>query len=262
MGRKQPGSERFESTYSALYHDRWTPLKEALLKPPCQTGYDNGLLKPYFLDEASLEPPRLLGAEPGMEVLDLCAAPGGKSLVLAKALAGKGNLLLNDMSADRVRRLRQVMKEHLPPDLLSTVSIIQGDGSRMGMKIRDRFDRILLDAPCSSERHVLNSPLHLDEWGPGRIKSLAIRQFALAVSALDMLKPGGIMVYSTCSIHPDENDGVIEKLLKRRAGMIELLENKSPPGEKTSCGSIILPDVSFSRGPIYMAILVKSTAIR
>lgn len=257
MARKEPGSIRFEKEYSEIWKERWEDLRKALLEPTHQTAWSDGLLQPYFLDKASLIPPQQLSPESGMKVLDLCAAPGGKSLVLAVMLNGKGVLHLNDLSSDRIRRLKLVLKDHLSEKLAAPIIITKSDGSQMGIRIKNSFDRILLDAPCSSERHVINSPRHLADWTPGRIKNLAIRQFALVASAFDMLKPGGIMVYSTCSIHPDENDNVIAKLMKKRAGLVTLIKPEGEEGESTEHGRIILPDRCGGSGPIYWCKIQK-----
>ncbi|MDI9456241.1 MAG: hypothetical protein QM442_10410 [Spirochaetota bacterium] len=115
----------------------------------------------------------------------------------------------------------------------------------------------MLDAPCSSERHVLSDEKALKDWSPSRPKRLAVNQFAMLASALEAVVPGGLILYSTCSINPLENEEVIAKLEKRRAGRFEELHLDR--GEKRSFGSIILPDVSDGKGPLYMCLIRRLT---
>jgi 16S rRNA C967 or C1407 C5-methylase (RsmB/RsmF family) len=188
----------------------------------------------------------------------MCAAPGGKSLVIAAALEGTGSLVSNDRSASRRGRLKRVIAEHLPADYAASVLISSHDATRWGLYEKDRYDRILLDAPCSSERHVLGEAKYLEQWSPSRTKRLAAQSFAMAAAALDALKPGGLLLYSTCTISRLENDGVIGKLLKRRPGMVEILEVPLGYGEKTEYGHMVLPDSSGGKGPMYIARLRKT----
>ncbi len=116
----------------------------------------------------------------------------------------------------------------------------KSDASRWGLSKTEEFDRILVDAPCSGERHLLKKPLELARWSLKGSKGLVVRQHALLCSALDCLKPGGRLVYSTCSIQPAENDGVIERLKKSREGEFEVERVAAPIGEPTANGWIIL----------------------
>ncbi len=247
---KKPGETLFEEYYSRCWGDRWPGLRESLFKEIDHYHLSDGLLQPYYLDEASLYPARELDVQPGDEVLDMCAAPGGKSLILATALQGTGSLTVNDLSPDRRRRLKQVMEDHLKPEWRENLRYTGFDGSLWYRHEPSRFDRILLDAPCSSERHVLNSPEHLKKWSPGRIKSLAPRQFALLCSALDAVKPGGLIVYSTCALADEENDLIVERLMKKRKGRFVTEPALFDRGEETRYGRHILPDRDRT-GPIY-----------
>ena len=120
----------------------------------------------------------------------------------------------------------------------------------------DTFDRVLLDAPCSSERHVLKNENELAKWGPKRTKKLATIQYGLLCSALLSCKPGGTIVYSTCSLSPLENDNIIEKLLKKKGDQVELSNLPVDYFDQTEFGQISLPH-RHKIGPIYMARLKK-----
>ena len=250
------GSEAFHAHYGAIYRERWEVLKGAMGSPREAEAVKEGLLRPYHLDGGSLWPPSLLMVKAGEAVLDLCSAPGGKALQLALALGGNGRLVLNELSRSRRNRLERVVEEHLEPSLRKNIEIWGKDGSRLGEYIEDRFDAILLDAPCSSERHLIENPSQLETWGPKRTKQLAHRQMGLLCSALELLKPGGRLVYSTCSISPEENENLIEKFIKKRKGRVESVDQPGGPGEKKSYGRLILPDTSFGQGPMFACLMM------
>jgi 5-methylcytosine rRNA methyltransferase NSUN4 len=247
---KKSGEELFEEYYASRWGERWYSLKKSLFDEVTHYSLTEGLEQTYFLDEASLYPPKELDVKLGETVLDVCAAPGGKSLILATALQGSGSLTVNDLSPDRRRRLRQVMESHLRPEWQENIRFTGFDGSLWYRYEPNSYDKILLDAPCSSERHVLNSPEHLKKWTPGRIKSLAPRQFALLCSALETVKPGGLIVYSTCALAEEENDLIIERLMKKRKGRFTVEPTLLSKGEETRYGRHILPDRDGA-GPIY-----------
>ncbi len=247
----------FDGCYTDLYGGRWPSLKESLLADPAYTELKEGLLKPYFLDEASLIAAKNLDAAPGEMILDMCAAPGGKTLAIALALGGNGTLIANDRSASRRERLKRVLEEHLPDPIFATVTVTSHDATRWGLYEQDVYDRVLLDAPCSSERHVLNSAAHLSRWSPARSRRLAAQAYAMLAAAYTAAKPGGVILYSTCALSPLENDGVVERLLSKRHA--EILQVDAP-GEETDYGRQIMPDRDGGRGPMYIAKLRKTEA--
>ena len=126
------------------------------------------------------------------------------------------------------------------------------------MHKKECYDRILLDAPCSSDRHVLNSPSHLEVWSVKRVKRLSVEQGSLLASAVDALRPGGELIYGTCALSPLENDAVVAKILKKRK-MIEFVRIEDLPegADRTELGVHILPDKTRGCGPIYCAKMVK-----
>ena len=248
-------NQAFEDHYEKLFGDRWALLRESLLLPAASVSYSDGLIKPYMLDRASVLAALSLRLPPCGTVLDACAAPGGKSLVLASRISGETRLLCNELSAERLRRLKNTLNEHLDGEKLRQVSVSGFDAASLGGRKSewDRFDAILLDAPCSSERHVIQSPKALAEWTQARPRFLSRRQWSLLSAAFLLLKPGGSLVYATCALTPEENDGPVSRLLEKYARAIELDEPDFAEGEKTKYGRLILPDVSSGMGPMYVA---------
>ena len=243
----------FDSFYQDLFPGRWTDLKKALLKEPVKSAYMKGLLKPYYLDEASVLAAMALDVQKGDNVLDLCAAPGGKTLLLACKIGTSGSLISNDRSSLRRKRLKRVISEYIPESTVERITVTGHDASRWSLHEQNAYERILLDAPCSSERHVITSPEHLKKWSPARTKHLAIQAYSMLVSALEAVKVNGIIVYSTCALSPFENDGVLEKLTKKRKGRFSILHPVFPFGEPTTYGWQILPDTEKGHGPMYIA---------
>ncbi len=243
----------FHSFYHDLFPERWENLKKALLKEPVKSAYMKGLLKPYYLDEASVMAAMALDVQQGDTVLDLCAAPGGKTLILACQMGTSGSLTSNDRSSLRRNRLKRVISEHIPDSIAEHITVTGHDASRWSLHENGIYDKILLDAPCSSERHVITSPEHLNKWSPARTKHLAIQAYSMLVSALEAVKINGIIVYSTCALSPFENDGVLEKLSRKRKGRFSILHPEFPFGEPTTYGWQILPDTEEGHGPMYIA---------
>ncbi len=215
----------------------------------------------YFLDLASLLPPLALGLNPGESCLDMCAAPGGKTLIVASLLAPNEDdlidLVANEISQDRRSRLIRVLKEQLPEKLFRQIKITAHDASKWCLYQKDHYDKILLDGPCSGERYFIGNEKEIQNWSRKRSQNMAIRQFAILASAFECLKVGGSAVYSTCSISPFENDEVMRKLLKKRTGRVEVLNFASPIGERTEFGWQILPDQCSGFGPIYFSLIKR-----
>lgn len=257
----------------------WAELKE-YIGPPCETFLQTYFLEDgpqeitihkesqlkqfYPLDYASLYPAHelLLAAnsrKDPMRVADLCAAPGGKSLYLLFHLPASAALVVNELSSERYQRLKRVMEDYIPLDRRSAQLTLQkGDAKTWGQREPESFDFVLLDAPCSSERHYLQQPKFMKQWSPSRSKKISQDQFSLLCSALQMLRPGGHLLYSTCALSTLENDGVIERLFHKRARQVELVRKNFPGSEveSTSMGEIILPDRS-EFGPIYFSHIIK-----
>jgi 16S rRNA (cytosine1407-C5)-methyltransferase len=227
--------------------------------PPEPIPYREGLVTPYLLDKASILAAEALALPDEGGVLDAGAAPGGKSLVIASRMGSGVTLLSNELSGERRRRLVNVQDEQLDEDRRARVTVAGNDASVSGGRVteRGRFAAILLDAPCSSERHVLQNEHALAQWTPARPRSLARRQWALLSSCFLMLECGGTMVYSTCALSEEENDGVVSRLIEKYGGEVMLVEPGFPDGEKTAYGRIILPATSDGMGPMYVARIHK-----
>lgn len=256
--KKLSSVELFEQFYSDLYKQRWPSLKESLKKESHPISLSDKLVKPYYLDKASLIAANALPVEENDNVLDMCAAPGGKTLVLALKLKGTGTLVSNDRSSDRRARLHTVIEECLPKEYQTNIRITGHDSSTWGLYEQDMYDCVLLDAPCSSERHVIQDPKALDIWSPSRPKRLSILQYSMLNAAFTAVKVGGFILYSTCSICPMENQGVIAKLFKKHENQVEeiILDSNS---EKLEYGQIILPDTEGENGPLYFCLLRRKS---
>ncbi|MBN2858901.1 MAG: RsmB/NOP family class I SAM-dependent RNA methyltransferase [Sphaerochaetaceae bacterium] len=248
----------FDAYYRKIYEDRWEGLQNALLSDPQQIPLDDRD-SPYYLDEASVIAAQALPVSPGSAVLDMCAAPGGKSLILSRNLGATGTLVCNDRSSQRRARLHRVLDQYTPVEVRSRIRITSHDASRWALYETDQYDSILLDAPCSSERHVLRDPSAIAAWSVSRTRNLQSIQFAMLASALEAVKIGGHILYSTCSINPHENQDVAHRLEKKRSGRYRFVDTELLRGEYCDPGVLILPDSEENIGPIYY-VLIQRTA--
>ena len=276
---KLSGADGFEQYYGELYGERWQALKDSFAGEGSAVEYHvTGAEKSYFLDSASVLAALCLPLNEATDLLDLCAAPGGKTLVLASRMPQDANLSSNERSPERKHRLATVVQTCLPPEISERVKTSCSDGATWCTRQSECFDRILLDAPCSSERHVIADPKYLNSWSPSRIKTVTTEQWALLSSAYRLLSPEGILLYSTCALCPEENDGMIERLFKKfnKEGDAFTLLEPAPdlfqvsdfapgltlPGfEKTKYGYMIMPDKQNGAGPIYFSIIKKLKAL-
>lgn len=241
----------------------------------------------YFLDGASAIAAMALDVEKGQSVLDLCAAPGGKSAVLASMMFApqpsdvpglvekpSGLLVCNESSRSRIKRLQRVLSGFCPTEVMApggNVVVTNVDASfhanatpPVAIARLGNFDRVLVDAPCSSDRHLaLQGKSGLAQWAVGLIKSNAERQLEILLCAALLVKPGGVILYCTCALAEKENDGVVTKFLKKQGlkFSVEPLQTEDGAGalanvlstaDVTANGVLFLPDTS-SYGPMYMA---------
>lgn len=217
-----------------------------------------GLLDCYIMDPASVLAARALPVQQAESVLDLCAAPGGKSLILMEATPNRSQFVANEPSPHRRERLKKVLRQYIPDERRAGLSVKGVDGIKFG-KNRESFDSILLDAPCSGERHLLHNQKEREAWSLARSKGLSRKQSSLLGAGFSALKPGGYLLYSTCSISPLENDEVLARFAKKKAGEFEWapVEDDSGLGERTEYGIIFLPDRA-GFGPLFYSLLRKN----
>jgi len=176
--------------------------------PPIEQmrSFKNGFF--YVQDPSTLFAVDLLAPKPGERVLDLCAAPGGKTTYMAQRMKNEGKLVASDSSTDRL----ELLKENC--DRLGVTCVDIHPSSTLNPQIMQPFDRVLVDAPCSNTG-VLRRRVDL-RWRakPEELERLRTEQLELLGQAAAFVKPGGVLVYSTCSLEPEENAGVVEEFLK------------------------------------------------
>lgn len=176
-------------------------------RPGLSAYHEAGL---YYLQEASaMAPAGLLDVQPGMTVLDLCAAPGGKSSQLAALLQGQGLLISNEIEPKRAA----ILGRNLERMAVANALVLNEHPKKLSERFPCFFDRILVDAPCSGEGMFRKEEAAYTDWSVETVQMCARRQLEILSSAAQMLKPGGRMVYSTCTFAPEENEGVISAFL-------------------------------------------------
>jgi len=183
-------------------------LDENVASPGLSPLHEAGAF--YLQDPAATLPAIALDVRPGDWVADLAAAPGGKATALGAALGGKGLLLANDVGESRVPALGQNLERFGIPNVVITQIAIEVLASRLA----GRFDAVLLDAPCSGEGMFRKSATARIDWSEDAVAMCATRQQNLIEYAATLLKPGGRLVYATCTFAPEENEAVVGSLLK------------------------------------------------
>ena len=165
----------------------------------------------YIQSLSSMIPPLVLKPEAGEKVLDLTAAPGSKTTELSCLMDNKGYILANELDKIRYERL----KFNVENQGSKITEVINGRGEKIGIKYPLAFDKVLLDTPCSGEgRFTINNVRSYKDWSLKKVRELVKMQKKLFKSAYDSLKPGGIMVYSTCTINKDENENILKWALE------------------------------------------------
>lgn len=177
--------------------------------------YNKGLF--YIQDLSSILATLVLDPKPKENILDMCSAPGSKTTHIADITNNKANILANELEVSRTNSLKNVIEQFGA----TTVKITLSDGREFGKKYPDYFDKVLLDAPCSGEGRIyMRGPKPLRFWSIKKVRSLSLLQEQLIESAFITLKAGGSLVYSTCTLEPQENEGVITSLLKRHKNAV------------------------------------------
>ena len=170
----------------------------------------------YYIQEPSaMAPVALLEGKPGMRVLDLCAAPGGKTTQIADGLGGSGLLVCNEPVPNRAR----ILSRNVERMGVANALVVSADPEKLAPLWPDAFDAILVDAPCSGEGMFRRHPETRAEWNAASPEGCAERQKRILACAVRMLRPGGVLVYSTCTLNEVENEGVIAWLLSAHADL-------------------------------------------
>ncbi|MDO3410886.1 RsmB/NOP family class I SAM-dependent RNA methyltransferase [Saccharibacillus sp. CPCC 101409] len=196
--------------------------------PWCETGfyvgeddrpgkhpyYHAGL---YYIQEPSaMEPAEALRPEPGDRVLDLCAAPGGKSTQIAAKLRGRGVLVTNDISGERTKALAK----NIEMNGVRNAVVLNETPERIAAKFPAYFDKILIDAPCSGEGMFRKDPDAVRQWEKHSVEVCTVMQRDILDTVASMLAPGGRIVYSTCTFSPEENEAMIALFLARHPDFV------------------------------------------
>lgn len=180
----------------------------------------------YYIQEASAMAPAVyLNAQPGERILDLCAAPGGKSTQIADAMQGKGLLVSNEINSARGR----ILSENIERMGIRNALAVSHEPAFLAERFPEYFDRVLVDAPCSGEGMFRKNEEAANEWSYENVLMCAERQEEILECAAVMLRPGGRMVYSTCTFSMEENEGMISRFLEKHPEF-EIEERKKFPG--------------------------------
>lgn len=171
----------------------------------------------YVQEIASMLPPLVLDPKPGEKVLDMTAAPGSKTTQMAAMMGNRGAIVANDVPLKRIKALSYNLDRL---GVINTV-VIRLRGEQLGKRYFETFDKVLLDPPCSALGTLHKSPEVLRWWTPRRTQKLVTIQRQLLISAIKAVKPEGSIVYSTCTLTPQENEGVISSVLEKYPVQLE-----------------------------------------
>jgi len=192
-------------------------------RPAKHPYYHAGL---YYIQEPSaMTTVSVLDPQPGDRVLDLCAAPGGKSTQIAARLAGKGLLVANDVNHERIKALVR----NLEMFGVRNYIVLHELPKNIARHFTGYFDKIVIDAPCSGEGMFRKDPYAVKSWGEFSIEKCTGMQRGILKYVYDMLKPGGYIVYSTCTFAPEENEGMIGEFISQNP-QLELVDIQPFPG--------------------------------
>ncbi|MGE3341388.1 MAG: RsmB/NOP family class I SAM-dependent RNA methyltransferase [Candidatus Altimarinota bacterium] len=222
-------------------------------------AYEQGLF--YIQSAASQVPVQVLDPQPGEKVLDLCAAPGSKTTQIAIHMKGRGELMANEPNKDRFFKLLANL-QHQKVDAFVTAK--KHPGQNYPAFYPEYFDRVLVDVPCSSESRFIEGDQKTSRyWSQPKVKSLSKLQRALLSAAIQCAKPGGTIVYSTCSLSFEENEQVLQKLLKKYPEVhLEQIQGdlKTLPVDPSVSGAIrLMPDEVFES--FFVASLKKTKTV-
>lgn len=192
--------------------------------------YKNGFF--YVQSLSSMIPPLVLHPQQDERVLDITAAPGSKTTQIASLMENAGEIIANDKSRIRMYKL----EANLTIQGVTNTKTLYLPGEFLWKKYPEYFDRVLVDVPCSMEgRFYTDDPKTYQDYSRGKVKQLAEMQKWILRSAVSSTQPGGTVVYSTCTLSPEENEGVVDWILKKE-------------GEHLEVEKIAIPNLSYSEG--------------
>jgi NOL1/NOP2/sun family putative RNA methylase len=165
----------------------------------------------YLQEPSAMSAVTALDVHLGMKVLDLCAAPGGKTTQAAAQLLGSGLLVCNEIVSSRAA----ILLSNIERCGVRNAAVTNDKPANICKRLAGFFDRVLVDAPCSGEGMFRREPAAAQEWTPETPAACAKRQLAILETACQAVAPDGILVYSTCTFSPDENEGVVDAFLSR-----------------------------------------------
>ena len=203
----------------------------------------------YIQNPSSMIPPLALDPQPGEEVLDLAATAGGKTLHMAALMENRGRIGAVEVVRNRFFRLRNTLER----GNAQIVQTYMKDGTRVWQQCPERFDRVLLDAPCSGEGlFQIDQPQTFAYWGKKKRAEMVRKQRRLLYSAVRSVKPGGTLVYSTCTFAPEENEAVVQHALEQFGDAlavrdIELHLDAMQPGLAEWQGAAFCPPLRAAR---------------
>ena len=178
-------------------------------RPGLHPYHDAGV---YYLQEASaMSAVALLDPQPGERICDLCAAPGGKSTQIAGRLMGEGFLLCNEYSPKRAK----ILSSNIERMGIANALVTNETPDRLAKRLSGYFDRVLIDAPCSGEGMFRKEEAAVTDWSPETVEMCARRQAEILDSGAELVRPGGRLVYSTCTFAPAENEQAVAEFLLR-----------------------------------------------
>ncbi len=192
-------------------------------------AYTNGEI--YIQGLSSMIPALALAPASGDTVLDACAAPGSKTTQMSALMNNRGSIIANDMSRVRLYKLTANIRT-LGATNIQTFHV---PAQELWRKFPNTFDHTLVDVPCSLEgRFLSSSPKTYKDWSLKKIQKLSAYQKQILHSSISATKPGGIICYSTCTLSPEENEGVIDWILQKHRDLVEVVETNIPQGIETS----------------------------
>ena len=165
----------------------------------------------YYLQEASaMAPVALLDPQPGERVCDLCAAPGGKTTQIAGRMMGRGFLLCNEINPKRAK----ILSRNIERMAVSNALVTNEHPATLAQRFAGFFDRVLVDAPCSGEGMFRKEEAAVTDWSQETVEMCARRQAEILSSAAELVRPGGRLVYSTCTFSPEEDEQAVARFLE------------------------------------------------